>query len=260
MENITNQEILKHLPWSYSKLETARKCPFSFNRRYIDKVPAPYVENEAAKIGRMMHEILENCLKGQNINDAYKKVCIVKNQLTTHEMERCVGFRPRVISFLEKIKDFEIGNAVSRKFVEIDVAITADFKPAGYWDKDPLPLFRGKMDFGILNDKNYLCIIDHKTGDVPTKQYSFNQMLSYEVLSYYGLREPVKGVKTMLHFISTGDILQFDGVSEEDIVNKRKFEFIRFMESCVSEIPSNTPKTGKHCDWCSYKTICPAQK
>jgi hypothetical protein len=255
------EEVFKHLPWSYSKLETARRCPFNFNRKYVDKIKVPYVENEAAKIGNLVHCILEECLKGSvDVNGAYHKICVGRNQLTKLEMEKCASYRPGIIQFLDKIKQFEKTTPVRRKLVEIEVAITTDFEPAEYWGKDPVPLIRGKMDFGLLAANGHLAIFDHKTGGAPTKQYSGNQMLTYEVLSHYGLGENISGVQTMLHYVSSEALLPFDGVSADDIINKRKFEFIQFVNGCVSEIQEDIAKEGKHCDWCGYHHMCPLKK
>lgn len=249
------KEIFDYLPWSYSKLEMARRCPFSFNRKNVDGIKETYVESQEAKIGKFVHLVIEDCLKGRDITTAYKKIYTTKYpNLTNVELDLCMSYRPGILTFINKIKNFP---GIKKQYIELSLAITQDFKPGQYWGKDPLPLFRGVLDYALLADNGSLAIIDHKSGGTPTRQYAEKQMLTYEILSYFGMSEEIKSIKTILHYVSSQEMLDFAGVTAKEIMEVRKNDFINFMNSCVEELHTNEAKVGKHCDWCSYVPLCP---
>lgn len=51
--------MLKYAPYSHSRLESFRTCPYKFKLSYIDKVKVPFVTNLALYRGSYMHECIE---------------------------------------------------------------------------------------------------------------------------------------------------------------------------------------------------------
>lgn len=125
---------MKAPPWSYSSLTSYETCPKRYYlTRVVKKVVEP--ETEATKWGTEVHTALENRMKdGTELPDSMKKwepLCV------------------KILSYGGEL------------FTERKYALTANFKPTGWFAKDAW--VRGIVDVGVLFDSKAV-LVDWKTG------------------------------------------------------------------------------------------------
>ena len=104
-----------------------------------------------------------------------------------------------------------------------------------------------------------IVIGDYKTGKVPSARFQDNkffQLLLYGAVLSEQLAAPIKRVELL--FVKDGVRLSHD-VAESDFAN-----VIETVVSVKSEIDARCksgefePNRSRLCDWCSFKSICPA--
>lgn len=120
--------------WSYSALTSFETCP---RRHYLTRVSKIVKEPESEQLrwGNFVHKALEDRLKkGKKLPETLKK----------HD------------DFCRKLE-----NMGGELFVEYEAAITEDFQPTGWWDKNVW--CRSKWDVAVKKGKA-LGIYDWKTG------------------------------------------------------------------------------------------------
>jgi len=126
---------IKVLPWSPSSLAAFETCP---RRVWLMKTKqAKEPQTEATLEGNRVHKVLENAVNGtEGLPHVYRRYqpIVVKLRAT-----------PGVVE------------------TERNFALTASFRPTGYWDKDAW--VRGKIDVTITRKKTGL-LLDYKTGKV----------------------------------------------------------------------------------------------
>lgn len=121
--------------WSYSALSSFETCP---RRHFLTRVSKAVKEpeSEALRWGNYVHKALEDRLRDSKP---------LPTTLSTHE------------AFCQKVESIED----AKLMVEYEAAITKEFQPTGWWDRDVW--CRSKWDLGILKG-NALGIYDWKTG------------------------------------------------------------------------------------------------
>lgn len=124
------------IPASYSSISSFETCPRKhYHTRVAKTVKEP--EGEALRWGNFVHKALEEYIRDSK--------ALPKG---------CKQYQPLADTLTTKIPDAKI-------LVEQELAVTVDFQPTGWWDKDAW--FRGKIDVAVLHDdKAWIC--DWKTG------------------------------------------------------------------------------------------------
>lgn len=122
------------IPWSHSSLNAYLTCPFQF---YNIRILKKYVEDESEHLiwGNAVHKALE--LRAKN---------------GTEVPENMRRFQP--------IAD-QIISSPGDTYAELELAVTVDLKPTGFWDEDCWG--RGKGDIIKVN-YNKAFVGDYKTG------------------------------------------------------------------------------------------------
>ena len=189
----TIQESMKKLTLSYTALNTYYKCPFRYYCSYILKLDK-YETTFDAFVGSVFHNVLSKAFVKDNTLDTttlYSQA--IKEELTKLDNQNCqftlteenktfIEFLKEDINFVvdtikEQLKNSQLKNALFEKeiIVEKDNEIPVFFK--GFIDK-----------ILILeeNDKNYIAIIDYKTGkeEIEIKNVKFGLNLQLPVYLY----------------------------------------------------------------------------
>ena len=257
-------------PWSYSKMNMLKKCPFQFYLKYLLKAkntvsPKIFVRD----VGKAAHRIIELIIMGKEVEKAFS---ITKEEyakdLTPEEWEEGVEtLEMSMNSFKERMDKFNDNYSVKRVFQEIQVAVTKDWEPTGFWADDCF--FRGVIDLCMLmevegSDLPDAMFVDHKTG-APASMGIRNfqpQLDSYKVLFHFGIQR-LLGATSGVHFIRDGEI-KIGDYSTQDNIETTLRGALEFTLESVIEITRERGffkhVAGGHCKYCEYSEACKGKK
>jgi CRISPR/Cas system-associated exonuclease Cas4 (RecB family) len=220
--------------WSYSSIKTFDQCP----KKYFHLKVAKDVKdegNEASIYGNDAHEAAEHYIKhGTPIPDKFAIM------------------RP-VVEALAKFP--------GEKHTELKLGVRKSedgFEPCGFFDKDVW--YRGIVDLLIV-DGTTAHMVDYKTGKKPIQRYEAEkrfQLTVYADLVQSTFNEPVSAAELL--YLKEG-IRWIIHPSEEDVLKMREVVtnvWSEIQESCASG--SFEARLSKLCNWCNYKSFCPAYK
>lgn len=252
--------------FSYSSIESYKKCPAQFKFRYVDNIRKKD-ESIEAFMGKKVHEALEylynEVLEGRipffdkivdkynsNWNDSWhKKIGIVRvenpPEYYRHLGENCIA------RYYRKYSPFEqpiVGN-------EIQIEFSLDGEEGNY------PI-KGIIDRLDHDGNGNWEIHDYKSGKraFTQKQADTDNQLALYQLGLMSKGKEFTSVKLVWHFLQLGveiiserNKVQLDKLSSD---YKNKIDNIRKKIDSKSEF---TPKTSILCNWCYNWEECPAQ-
>ena len=230
---------MKFSPYSHSKLDVYRQCPYRFKLKYIDKVVIPKTENLALYRGSYIHERIENYYNeitfetNEIFTDKHKAIC---DDIITDFQESDLGkfYYNRDNEVHEKEFGFKL----------VDGKLTS----CSYDDKDAW--LRGKIDYLFIED-NILYIVDWKSGDskVDSEYFTDDQMITYVIWAF--LTYPnIDTVYTSFVYV--------EHLNERKNMYKRE-DFTKYVKRLYTdtkhcETDTKLDKdTGPLCEWCDYK-------
>lgn len=259
--------------FSYSKLSEGLKCPFKYNKVYVERErPTNKVDKSIALTGTVVHTIIENSLlKLDTVTDPsfdeVKAIVIEKYiaaekeyNLSEHEVLEIAHFESNIEEVLYRIAHY-VKAKEAIIYTEKALAFDANFQPVSY--NSPEAFFRGKIDLLIVHPTGNVDIVDHKTG-FPNKKGHLTQLQTYELLVTYALAPALlkeRGLKVCTVRSGINFIVQ-DRVSWEPLVHINEIEmrskpwFINWVNEICESISLNKVKRGKHCNRCGYRSFC----
>lgn len=251
--------------FSYSSLETFKKCPAQFQIHYVDKI-SKEDEGIEAFMGKRVHEALEflyNEVKNKTLplvdrllekyrefweDNYHARIAIVRREYKPEHYyrlgERCLaGYYRNHYPFNEPVEDNEV------EFI-FYLDNTNHYKMKGIIDR---------IDHS--GDGKYI-IHDYKSGKrmLTQKQADKDGQLALYQVALEQQREGVKSVELVWHFLQYGQEVhshrsreQLNKLIEE---TKNRIDDIRHNLEQGSEF---YPKETILCNWCYYWEECPAK-
>lgn len=256
---------LTHLrPWSFSKVQKAKRCQYEFYWRYVEKIE-PLEKAEFLITGSGVHFILENALKTAfrrekplNKELLYYFFQQFKKEEPLAEEKKIEEFFPNIIKFvngqLKRIKKSSISAAEMELAVDRKFRVVEDFS-------SPSVFLRGKLDF-VFSKEDTLYIVDHKTN----RSREFNNKIKTQ-LRWYALLASSKfpnyeRFALEVHNVRYGTVNRFI-FSKEDLLSF-KIRLIPILETLENEFLGKTfddltPSPCEiNCKWCDFRHVCPA--
>jgi len=254
---------IKHLrPWSFSKVQKAKKCQYEFFFRYVEKIE-PMERADFLVLGSGVHYVLENALnrvlrEGKPI----RRDVLIEYARDFKEIEPLADLRtietffPNIVKFVNgQLRRVESGALVGS---EVELAVDSSLKPVDYGSDGVF--LRGKLDF-LFSVRDTLYIIDHKT----SKSWNFNNKIKTQ-LRWYALLAGAKFPEferfaLEVHNVRYGTINRVIFTRRELERFKLKLvpliEFIEgdFIGKGFSEL--HPEPSEFNCRWCEYRNICP---
>lgn len=252
------EHILEKAPWSVSKLGVIEQCSLKFDLKYNQRTEEAGTFTES-RVGVAVHSALELSVRGSPINQAMQ-YARESSDLTHAELQELDARIEQIENFTSRMKHFRKKYGVIEEHVESRWGMDQSFDWCGYYgDKGPGKLFfRGAVDYAMYTKSKHLIIIDHKSGKQRDLEHYQTQLRVYSMMALARFPE-AKGVQCAINFVMP-DKMEWDKyVSAETIKGEyRPWLHEHMSKVCAGLLDEPKPTKTKLCDWCGYKSICPA--
>ena len=251
----------KHGPWSISKLGVIEQCSLRFDYKYgEDKIKEESVFEES-QVGVVVHRALELALGHFPVKHAFKQA-LEETPLMSDQRDTVMTFYDQVERFVKTFASYRahwgVKNDQNSVMIERKWGLDANFKDCGFFDNTKV-IFRGVVDYALLTAKNNLVIVDHKTGKVRDLSYYDTQFKAYCLLAL-AKNPSLTAVQTGIHFVMH-DKMEWAPkvITAEQIRDEYQPWLVAYItKACDGLREPPKPTKQKLCDWCGYKSICPA--
>ena len=251
--------------FSHSRLSSFENCPLQYRLRYVDKIEVEKRESIEAFVGRRVHDTLQHLhdrllegvtlsheellfvLRGKWEEEWHQQVHIVKSDMTQRDYwqlaERCVT------NYYRSHQPFE-GDKTTHTELEVRFVLDAD--------RDIH--IRGFIDRLAQTEPGRYEIHDYKTssrlprGDAVRK----DRQLGFYQMAIEDRETHVEDVLLVWHYVAYNRRFESTRTSGDlDRLRANTLELIDQIEAATSEyhFPANRTRL---CDWCEYRTVCPA--
>lgn len=124
MANEYNQTVLKHAPWSVSKVGVLNLCGKQYLHKYVEKLTEGK-KSDSSRVGVVAHAVIEAGLNTPGID----LQTILREQADTHQLTReelitCSAKMSAIQDFLDRITKFKAANGVTDEYIEHQLAIS----------------------------------------------------------------------------------------------------------------------------------------
>lgn len=242
---------------SPSRISEYQQCPQLYNYRVIQKLPEP-ISLDAAR-GTLVHTILEE---------------LMAMPVSERTLERATSRAPHIWQH-QKQEDELLAEAVTDEKEWLDrvnallvsyfqLENPQSFQPTHIEEHLELPesdqlLLHGYVDRIDIAPTGEVRIVDYKTGKAPKPGYEEKALFQ---LRFYGLLWYRKFgvIPKLLQLLYLGDQQVIRSTpTENDLIaaEKKALQTGRDIKVSIQENYWPTQKS-RLCDWCSFKSICPA--
>lgn len=247
--------------YSHSRLKSFEQCPLKFKYKYIDNIPEIQRTIES-HLGRVVHTTLEwlyNKVKKNQIptidetimcyatkweQDFGPEIIIVNGKLKTKDyFNKGVEF---LVNYYTRHHPFDDNTLELEKQIIIELDQEGEYKLQGFIDR---------LVHNLKTDE--LEIHDYKTGNfLPTQEELDNdRQLALYSLAIKELFGHEKEVILIWHYLAHDKKIHSKRTNEQlQQLKKETLELIKEIEA-TKKFPHYISKL---CDWCEYKSICPA--
>jgi putative RecB family exonuclease len=242
---------------SASSIGTWQQCPLKYKYSRIDRIEDP--PTEATLLGNFVHDVLEQLLGAPSENRTLADARVIMRTLWENQYETKVAhvlydipeklhaFRWRAWWCVENYFSMEEPHAAT--FDGLEDYVTGKIGEA--------PL-RGYIDRWV-DTEDGIIVGDYKTGKTPKPQWrgdKFQQLLIYALLLGDIHDRPVKSLELL--YLKDGVRLTQEVKQSEltKTVDQVSTVYAEIKTACASG--HFEAKKHRLCDWCSYKSFCPA--
>ncbi|MFH1608177.1 MAG: PD-(D/E)XK nuclease family protein [archaeon] len=248
--------------YSHSRLSTFEQCPFKFKLRYIDKIIPEIEQSIESLLGSCVHETFEwlyTQLKEKNIptldeiiihySELWQEkfngnILIVKNHLSEKDyFNKGVQF---IVNYYTKHHPFDDNTLELEKKILLALDEDGEYKIQGFIDR---------LVYN-LKTKEYE-VHDYKTAKYLPRQEKFDadRQLALYSIAIKELFGHDKEVCLVWHYLAHNKKICSRRTNKQlEQLKTETLELIKQIEA-TQKFP---PYITKLCDWCEYKTMCPA--
>lgn len=246
---------------SVSRINDFKQCPLKFRYRVIDRIPEP--PSSAATKGNLVHSVLEHLYD------------LPAEQRTPHIAANLL--EPRWAAMVERdpaVQDlfvdesFEDWLQSARKLVHTYFRrenpamlnpTRANRERMITVELDSGLRFRGVIDRIDIAPSGDIRVVDYKTGKMPNPNYQSDAL--FQVRAYGLLLSQADGkapLQSQIIYLGSDSTLTYwsdaaDNSLVEETLTSVWSQILERLDSGIFE-----PRTSRLCDWCSFKSICPA--
>ncbi len=254
---------LSHLrPWSFTKVQKAKKCQYEFFFRYVKKLE-PLERADFFVLGSGVHFVLENALNTafEGKEPLSKKLLFrfaeqFKESEPLADLKKISEFFPNILKFVNGQLRRAKGSSLVAS--EIELAVDSSLKLAPYFS-DKVYL-RGKLDFIFSKDET-LYIVDHKT----SRSWEFNNKVKTQ-LRWYALLASIKFPQFERFALEVHNV-RYGSIKRLIFTKRELLSFKEKLLPLITRVEENYIGKGfkelqpspceANCQWCEYRHICP---
>jgi len=248
--------------YSHSRLSTFEQCPLKFKFRYIEKIIPEVEKTIEIHLGTVIHNTLE-WLYTQVKN---KKTPTLDQAIRFYAKKWEENYKPEILIVKSKM--------TAKDYFEKGVQFIMDYHAKNHpFDENTIELEK-KILISLDEEKKYQIqgFIDRLAYNLKTEQYEIHD---YKTANYLPNQEKFEndrqlalysiGIKELFsddkeicliwHYLAHNQKICSKRTDEQlSQLKKETLELIKQIEA-TEKFP---PYVSKLCDWCEYKTICPA--
>lgn len=243
LEDLTELEKLALLPMSYSRLNNFKMCEAMYFYTSIAKEPSIF--GEAAKMGNVIHSVLENMLE--------RNVPVDKMRTGEYYDE-----------FLVQMNEHDPDGIISQNYIDIGIDIMQDFldrhhgesfriheKELGFEVAIGGCLFRGYID-RVDMTKDTIYITDYKTGknEVAQKWVHKDLQLGIYVLAVAALFPEFDKIYAELYYLKSGK--QKGHLFTRDDLPTIESDLLELVSQVTTKRFFNETTNGRICSFCDH--------
>jgi hypothetical protein len=119
-----NEIVLKHGPWSVSKVGVLNSCGKQYLHKYVEKL-SEGKKSDASRVGVVAHAVIEAGLRtpGIDLHSVMREQAEI-NQLAREELITSSAKLSAIQDFLDRITTFKANNGVTGEYIEHQLAIS----------------------------------------------------------------------------------------------------------------------------------------
>lgn len=251
-----------NIVWSVSKSDTANQCLYKYKKVYIDKISE---SSPALILGDRTHlfiakELTELMRRDPSIAAMQKKLD------EENALPEIYAMLPHIQEFLVRWKKYCLDNPLEY-FVENKYAITKDDKQAESFFTDDAYI-RGVIDLWALDANNKrLIVIDHKTSKkAPSEEEVRNNkqlnLYCWKLTKMFNLKWDRAVI--MINAVRHGKLIQVGKTYDDIMTFGEQFKhLLSMLEEKIAICTHHNywpARKSYTCNWCSFKSECPAWK
>ncbi len=255
-ENKDGFEPPAHL--SPSSLSTFEQCPLKFKYSKIDLIPD--ASGKEAMLGNFVHDVLEVLYSLPQNERTVQNARIIATDCWANK-----GWGEKITNLVKNANEikkirWQAWFCIENLWLVEDPTLIT---PAGIEHELNASLrgviIKGFIDRYTKSENNSLIISDYKTGKTPNKNWlssKFEQLRIYAALMNITQELPVSS----LELIYLKDGVKFTENINQEMLNNTIDRIFRIKSEVDKRCETGIfeAKKSKLCDYCSYKSICPA--
>lgn len=250
----------RQLPYSLSPSSIAafKECPLAFRFSYLDRLPEP--PSAPASKGTLVHRALE-LLMCRPASDRTPDAALAdldraraelssdpefaELELSAHEWEEFHASATELV-----LRYFELEDPTTVHPIGLELKLQAQVGEARV---------RGVIDRLELDPDGELVVTDYKTGGVPSERWEGKSLSG--VHTYALLCEQMLGkrpVRVQLFYLQKPEMIIATSTEQTvtGVARRTNALWTAITRSCARD--DFRPNPSKLCDWCAFKTYCPA--
>ena len=248
---------MEKLRLSPSRVNDFSNCPLLYKYRTIDQLPeSPSLDAERGTlVHTILHDLFESPAKQRTVQTAV--------DLLPSRWHAQLETRPELAALITSEKEwldrvssllqtyFELENPTNFEPTHRELHLEQDLQEDIY--------LHGYVDRLDVAPTGEVRIIDYKTGKSPKPGWEEKALFQLRVYALlYWKEHNVIPKLLQLIYLGNSNILK-NTPTEQDLINTEK-TLMRIAQSIQEAMLTDTwlPKKSKLCDWCSFKSICPA--
>lgn len=242
---------------SVSRGKSYKQCPYYYKLKYHEKIPNPGEEQFYFVYGKIIHKVAEVIVE-EGGSRPISIVCedVLKGRIEIERGKKApvlpIEYKKRVPLHIKNLS--KLNDSIGYKGIT-EYKFRYDLEPP--WDK----AVTGFIDRIIIKDDR-AWIIDYKT----TKKGPFREnkesvkydpqlrMYCRVVQRHFNLK--AENIKAALYYLEDGETLA--ACYDQDSLYSIESELLALYDEIKGQDPDHAVgKTGRHCNLCEYKDMCP---
>jgi putative RecB family exonuclease len=250
---------MSQLRLSPSRVNDFSNCPLLYKYRVIDQLPEP--ASLDAERGTLIHTVLHDLFE----SPAQLRTIATASNLLPSRWQAQLELKPELAALVTSEKEWlDRANSLLETYFNLENPTV--FEPTHRelhleHDLSEKTYLHGYVDRLDVANTGEVRIIDYKTGKSPKPGWEDKALFQLRVyaLLYWKAHDVIPKLLQLI-YLGDGHLLK-NSPTEIDLLATEK-SLIKISEAIFKSMESDEwkPRKSRLCDWCSFKSICPAHK